>query len=88
MFCRVVIGEPVHLGAVERAIGDGHAQHIGVQLQVEPVHQAQGLELVLGQAAVNTPCDLIAELRVAGGDEVGVKIGIGVHYACSCLPWA
>ena len=26
------IGELVHLGAVERAIGDRHAQHIGVQL--------------------------------------------------------
>ena len=29
-----------HLARVERAVGDGDAQHIGVKLQVEAVHQS------------------------------------------------
>ena len=35
---------------VQRAVRDGHTQHIGVQLQIKAVHQAQGAKLVLGQA--------------------------------------
>jgi hypothetical protein len=40
-----------HLRAVQRAIGDRHPQHVGVKLQVEPVHQPQRLELVLALPA-------------------------------------
>jgi hypothetical protein len=45
------MGELAHLPAVERAIGDGDAQHVGVKLQVDAVHQPQRLELVLGDLA-------------------------------------
>ena len=83
------IGQLIHLAAGERAIGDRHAQHVGVQLQVQPVHQAQRLEFVLGQAAVDTAFNLRAELAVALGDEGGVEIGIGIHqFSSVCLPWA
>jgi hypothetical protein len=37
------MGELAHLRAVQRAVGDGDAQHVGVELQVEAVHQPSGL---------------------------------------------
>ena len=62
------VGEHLHLAAVERAIGDGDAQHIGVELEIEPVHQPQRLELVLGQLAFEAAAGLIAEFGDAGID--------------------
>ena len=73
------VGELPHLGAVQRAVGNGHAQHVGVQLQVDAVHQAQGLEFVLGQAAVDAAFHLRAELKGAFCHEGGVEIGVVVH---------
>ncbi len=82
------VGQLVHLAAVQRAIRDRDPQHVGVQLQVKTVHQAQRLEFILGQGAVDAAFDLCAELRVAFRDKSVVKFGIAVHYAVSCLPWA
>jgi cyanate lyase len=48
------MGELAHLPAVERAIGDGDAQHVGVKLQIDAVHQPQGLERILGDLAGQT----------------------------------
>ena len=80
--------ELAHLAGIERAIGDRDPQHIGVQLQVEAVHQAQRLELVLGERAVDAALDLGAELGVALGEEFVVEFGIAIHHRVSCLPWA
>ena len=44
-------GQHAQLRRVERAIGNGDAQHVGVELQIDAVHQPQRLELVLGQLA-------------------------------------
>jgi len=44
-------GQHAHLIGRQDAVGDGDPQHIGVELQVEPVHQAQRLEFVLGELA-------------------------------------
>ena len=78
-----------HLVRVQRAVRDGDAQHIGVQLQIEAVHQAQRAEFILGQAAIQTAADLIGELRDAGADEGFVEVGIVIHwYRSTCLPWA
>jgi len=38
-----------HLLGIQRTVGDGDAQHIGVQLKIDTIHQAQWLECVLGQ---------------------------------------
>jgi hypothetical protein len=43
-----------HLAAVQRAIGDRDPQHVGMKLQVEAVHQAQRLELVLSAACARS----------------------------------
>ncbi len=81
-------GELPHLGAVERAIRHRYAQHVGVQLQVKPVHEAQRFEFILGERPVNAALHLCAELGVAHRNEGGVEIGIAVHQSASdCLPW-
>ena len=56
------VAEHAHLGGVERAIGDGDTQHVGVELQVQAVHQPQRPELVFRQAAVEPAAYLVAEL--------------------------
>src|SRR3546814_16228371 len=58
-----------HLAAAERAIRNGHAQHIGMQLQIKAVLQPQRLELVLGQFTGETARHLVAELIDAGIDD-------------------
>ena len=75
------MGQLPHLARVQRAVRDGHAQHVGVQLQVKPVHQAQRAEFVLGQRAVEAALHLIGELRHAGAHEGFVEVGIGIHCA-------
>ena len=80
------MGEHLHLCTVQRAVGNGHAQHIGVQLQIDTVHQAQGFEFILAQMTRDAPLDLRAELGVARGEKTFVKFGIGIHQMRSCLP--
>ena len=45
------VGQLAHLFARQRAIGNGNAQHIGMQLQIEAIHQAMNAELILIQFA-------------------------------------
>ena len=45
----------------QRAIRNGDPQHIGVQLQINAVHEPQRLEFVFGQFAGEAARDLIAE---------------------------
>jgi hypothetical protein len=74
------MGQHPHLAGVQRAIGDGDPQHIGVELQVEAVHQPQGLELGLVQRAGQAALDLVAELRHPLGDEAVVELVVAVHF--------
>ena len=60
------VAEHAQLLRVQRAVGDGDAQHIGVQLQIDAVHQAQRLELVFGDLAGKAAVDLVAELARRG----------------------
>ena len=73
------IRQRVHLLAIERAIGDGDAQHIGMQLEIEPVHQPERLELVFGQLAFETTTRLVAEFLDAGIDHRLVVMIVFVH---------
>jgi hypothetical protein len=68
-----------HLPGRDGAVGHGDAQHVGVKLQVQAVHQAQRLELVFGQLAFQAAFDLGLELGGALGDETGVELVIAVH---------
>ncbi len=73
------IGQRVHLLAVQSAIGDRHPQHVGVELQIEPVHQPERLELVFGQLAFETAARLVAEFLHAGIDHRLVVLVVFVH---------
>src|SRR3984885_14150072 len=73
------LGELAHLARVEHAIGDGDAQHIGVKLQVEAVHQPMGAKLLFGQFAAEPALDLIPKLLDTRSDEGGVEIVIMIH---------
>ena len=64
---------------VQRAVGNGDAQHVGVQLQIDAVHQPQRPELVLGDLAGQPALDLVAELGDAGIDEIVVEFVVAVH---------
>ncbi len=77
------IGQRVHLPAIQRAIGNGDAQHIGVQLQVKAVHQPQRLELVLGQLAVQPPLALVAKFGHARVDHRLVVMVVFIHQITS-----
>ena len=59
------LGELAHLARVQRSVGDGDPQHVGVELQIEPVHQPQRTELLFGELARQSAGDLAAELRHA-----------------------
>ncbi len=68
-----------HLLRRQRAVGHGDAQHVGVQLQIETVHQPQRLELVFGQFARQAARHLAGELVHPLADELGVEFVIAVH---------
>src|SRR5690606_14650296 len=63
----------------QQAIGDGHAQHRRMALQVKPVAQAQRPEFVFRQAAIEETPRLVAELVDALGYERRVDFVISVH---------
>ena len=73
------VGELAQLPRGQRAVGDGDAQHVGVELQVDAVHQPQRLELVLGELAREPAPDLVAKLGDALAHELGVELVVAVH---------
>ena len=78
-------GELAQLAGREHAIGNGDAQHIGVQLQIESVAQPKRTELVLGQLAGEPALDLLAKLRHTLMHESVVELVIAVHRT---NPWS
>ena len=94
------LGELAHLARAQRAVGDGDPQHVGMELQIEPVHQPVRPELLLGQLAGEAARDLVAELLDARVDEGLIEVVIMIHgrppptgrgrergaSPCACLP--
>ena len=73
------VGELAHLHRSQRTVRDRDAQHIGVKLQVDAVHQPMQFELVFGQVAGEASRRLVAELRDPLGYELGVELVIPIH---------
>ena len=63
----------------QRAVGDADPQHVGVELQIDAIEQAQQLELVLGQLAREPPAHLVAEFRHPLLQERPVVVVVDVH---------
>ena len=72
------LGQLAELRRGQDAVGNGDAQHIGVKLEIQAVHQAQRLELVFRQFTGQTARHLFAELLHTLGDEAAVKIVIAI----------
>ncbi len=68
-----------HLSRRQRAVGDGNAQHVGVQLEIDTVHQPQRLELVFGQFAGDAAAHLVAELRHPLAHELCIELVVAIH---------
>src|SRR5262245_61210098 len=81
-------GELAELPWRQHAIGDGDAQHVSVQLQIEAIAQAQGAELVLGQLAGEPSLNLLAELRHTLTHEGVVELVITVHRTNPWSEWS
>ena len=73
------VRELAHLARGQRAVGHGDAQHVGVQLQIDAVHEAQRLELVLRQLAGDAAVHLVAELRHPLAHELRIELVVAVH---------
>jgi hypothetical protein len=73
------VAQHPHLPRRQRAIRHRDAQHIGVQLEIEAVHQPQRAELLLGHLAFETAFHLIAEFLDAGIDHRLIVSVILVH---------
>ena len=76
------VRERAHLVGGERAVGDGDPQHIGVQLQIDAVHQSQRLEFLFRQLPGQATSDLVAEFADALVDEGAVEVVVNVHIMC------
>jgi len=73
------VRQGAHLLGRQGAVGDGHAQHVGVLLQVQAVLQAQRQELLLAQLVGQAPLYLVAELGDALAHQRTVIIVVLVH---------
>jgi hypothetical protein len=73
------MGKHAHLVAVQRAIGNGNAQHIGVKLQIDAVHQPERLESIFGKLARQAAGYLVAKLRDTVGNKGMVEFVVTVH---------
>ena len=71
--------QPPQLLRRQRAVGDRHPEHIGVQLQIDAVLQPQHLEFVLGEFAGQPALHLIAKFLNAFVDQRAVEFVICVH---------
>ena len=75
-------GQRAHLLRRQRAVGNGDAEHIGVQLQIDAVLQPQHLELVLGEFAGEAALHLVTKFGDAFVDQGAIEFVICVHDGC------
>src|SRR6185437_3774299 len=73
------IGELAQLLRAQRSVWNGDAEHIGVELQIEAVHQPERPELILVDLAAHAPHDLVTKLRRSLLYERGVEFVISIH---------
>ncbi|MNH34896.1 hypothetical protein D3C79_955300 [compost metagenome] len=73
------IGQLAQLHCAQGAIGDGHAQHVAVQLQVQAVHQPVHLERLFVQLAAQAAGNLLLELAGAVLEKLTLERVVSVH---------
>ena len=73
------VGEHAQLIRRQRPVGDRDPRHVGVELQIDAVHQPQRLELVLGELAGQPAPHLVAKFGDALGDEGAIEFVVEIH---------
>jgi len=73
------MGEHAQLGGRQRAVRDGDPQHIGMQLQIDAVHEPQRLEFLFRQFARDAPRHLAAKLGYPLGHQGAIELVVDVH---------
>src|SRR5512139_1338176 len=73
------VRELTHLLRRQRPVRNVDAQHVGVQLQVQAVHEAERSELILRQLAREAPLHLPPKLRDSLVDEARIEFIVAVH---------
>ncbi len=74
-----------HLCRTQQTVRHRNAQHIGVDLHVQPVLQAQDTEFVFRQFARQTTANLVAKLRDAFGGDLVIELIVTVHLVFLCF---
>jgi len=73
------VGQHDQLLRAQQPVGNGHAQHRRVALDVQAVAKSQRTEFVFGELSRKESPRLVAELRDAFGDEGVVVCVVAVH---------
>jgi hypothetical protein len=73
------LGELPQLGRGQEAVGDRDPQHVRVELEVEPVLEAERPELLLGELVLEPTPHLIAELKRPLLDDPLIVLVVPVH---------
>src|SRR5437762_1748639 len=63
----------------ERAVRNGDAQHVSVELKIKTVHQPERLEFVFGEFAGEPPLHLISELLDPVPHEARIEFVVPIH---------
>ena len=79
--------EHAQLTRRQQAIGNRHAQHGRMGLDIEPVAQSQRPELVFGERALEEASGLVAELVNALCDDGRVNVVVAVHGTGTLREW-
>jgi hypothetical protein len=80
------VGKAVHLPGREGAVGNRDPQHVGMELQVEAVHEPERLELILGHVAGQPARHLAVELRDALANQGLVEFVVAIHHSAPSAP--
>jgi hypothetical protein len=73
------VRQHAELAGIDRAIGNGNAQHIRMKLEVETVLQPQRLELIVGHLAGDAARNLVAEFLDPRINDRLIILVVAVH---------
>jgi len=81
-YCVRDVGQHMHLLARQGAVGHRNAQHVGMELQIDTIHQAERLELIFGNLASQAAFHLSVELGYPFFDKRVVEFVVAIPLTC------
>ena len=68
-----------HLITRERSVGNRDPQHVGMKLQINPIHESERFELILCQGTRQTTIQLLSKLLYTIAYKSPIKLRVCVH---------